>query len=259
MPKPIRSNERIMLEGRLSRKKSIKKKPSKKLSKKLLTRKSSERKHSKKKHYEVKKDKKNHKCHVNYESCNKVPEPLDVENMDCLKNFWEEGKYKHILNFFPSITLKYPNGYIEKSYGNITHKDNYRINMSLIGDRYIKNEKRIPINFDLNYIRNHKGQIIRNYINSLGANSNGYLTKCTPTEIEEFYESNSEAFGKNIWYKGIIKKTDNGYKCMWMQTTDLNKPWALTYEDEWTRLRNRKKHSKKKHSKKKHSKKKKVL
>ena len=124
----------------------------KKPSKKLLKRKSSEKKHSKKnhskkklskkKHSGVKKDEKSHKCHVNYEPCNKVPEPLVVKNMDCLKKFWDERNYKYTLNFFfQGISSKYPNGYSGKGYGKITHKDNYRIHMSITSYRYIKNKK----------------------------------------------------------------------------------------------------------------------
>jgi Na+-transporting methylmalonyl-CoA/oxaloacetate decarboxylase gamma subunit len=180
-------------------------------------------------------DSKNRNCHVNYEPCKKVPEPLVAENKECLKNFWEKGKYKHIVNFFPGASSKYPNGYIERGIYNITHKDKYRIHMSLTSHRYIKNEK-IPFNFDKNYIRNYKGHIIVNDVNSLGTNSNGYLTKCSPTEIEELLETESEAFGKNMWFKGITKKTDYGYKCIWMQTSDLNKPWTLAYEKELIRI-----------------------
>ena len=122
------------------------------------------------------------------------------------EKFWEEGKYKRIAKFLPGISSKYPNGFFEKGIYNITHKDKYRIHNSLTSHRYVKNEKSIPINHDVNFMRNHKGHIIIHHTNSLGTNSNSYLTKCSPTKIEEFHETNSEAFGKNIWYKRIIKK-----------------------------------------------------
>ena len=170
--------------------KSKKKKHSKK--------KHSERTHSKKKHSGVKKDRKNHKCHVNYEPCKKVPEPLVVENMECLKKFWEEGKYKCIAKFLPGISSKYPNGFLEKGIYNISHKDKYRIHNSFIGNRYVEKENKIPMNRYVNFMRNHEGHIIGHDTSSLGTNSNSYLTKCTPTKIEEFHETNSEAFGQNI-------------------------------------------------------------
>ena len=48
-------------------------------------------------------DGKNNTCHVNYEPCYNVSEPLVVGNIDCLKNWEEDEKTRPI----SCITVRY--------------------------------------------------------------------------------------------------------------------------------------------------------